>query len=625
MRPRRLDQRGVERSPENAQPVSYLDDGSYYDSDGMWHPNPNGLIGKMSQLSEAYMENGGIIPTLQMATGNWDGAGDTLKAVVNNMGKQAAIREQGLQQRLTHSNLEAEKRETIRTEYKARARFREREEAAKADRHSRETDDAIRKDWAKEKIRQEKEIFNKIRIKKLQIQEGLWSPSATVTQQLAESTEDTGQATALAGGNSSPKVTFEDLGEVSANPDNRVTRLMGDWLKQGEVTLLCAKRGVGKSQMATQIAIELAKGGYSQLFEVPIEINQKCVYFTYEMSKEQWGERYKNVADSIKGKILLGFPAPERKTIGGALQDCREVCKEQLQQGTRHLMLFIDPLGQLVKDQNNPQGKEAKELVMGLKTLQAECQIQGMFVTIMILVHTDKAGTTVKGSGAWEDNTDATIFISGEEKATFRRVELSRSRSTGIPEPFFASIAEEPYLHFERVDLEQLHKETLLEDLERLSRAGYEVPEDVLMDLRSQPDTDQIEKNLVVKTLLALTAMQSTQSVAPLPSQLELANPEPVLEKKPTYEFASDKYNDIDRAEKVAIYDIIKLEDKRETSGVEIMSRVKNCFGVTITGDFVSKVKRGEIPRPEEPKNDSKSNIEKIIQAYLADYPIDMD
>lgn len=444
-------------------------------------------------------------------------------------------------------------------------------------------------------------------------------------KQLEENAEQAAsQVDTAVGGDRSSKPTYSDLGDIASNPENRVTQLMGEWLKQGEVTLLCAKRGAGKSQLATQIAIDLAKGGYSQLLEVPVEIEQRCVYLAYEMTYAQWGERYKDAVSLIQGLVQLGFPVPERENIKGALQDCRELCEEELKQGTRHLMIFIDNLAKLVKDPNNPQAKEAKELVMGLRSLQSEFGSLGMAVTVMILVHTDKAGSAVKGSGTWEDCTDATIFISGEGLGTPRRVELSRTRSSGAPEPFIARIENEPYLHFRRMTTEELQMEQTMAEVEKLRKLGYEFEE----EMQELPDAGTVEKNFALNALLAVTTQRTSESPVETShrseqsAQPDSASDEP--QEPRLHEWTALQWRDLDKAEQRALYHIIIRESESGINNKEIARKIQDCFGVTVQeskiGDFVNAHKKGKVPNvPKVTTKRERDDIKHILMDYYPD------
>ena len=269
-----------------------------------------------------------------------------------------------------------------------------------------------------------------------------------------------------------------DLAEVAENPDNRVVQLVGEWVKQEEVTLLCANRGAGKSTAAVQLALELATGEYSKLFGVKLGPKQDCVYLSYEMSQAQWGERYQGGVEELRGRVKMVFP--KTRTIDAALDCCRQLCDSYQKTGARHIAIFVDNLGCIVENANNPSYKDVKTLIDGLRALMNKYRSMGMTVTPLVVVHTTKEGDTPRGSGVLENTSDATITITLRDvEAKVCDIALTRSRSGATPLPFAARLVSEPYLHFEPAEIPFSQPDSVLADKEAegrqslLERAKY--------------------------------------------------------------------------------------------------------------------------------------------------------
>lgn len=440
-----------ESTTEASAPVIVPDEvedyGDYMEWRRKHHPT---WIDKADEAGERFMDSGGIYPMLAIATGNDKAVGQMLNTVTKNAGERALVRERGEQQRLTYSNKAKEDRAT----------------------HTSKTEDEIRKKAAEEMIRQQGKRFDEIDLIKEKIKAGLYTPPSAA--------QGTPPLAADAPAEPPRRIVYSDLGDIASNPENRVRPILGNWLKQREITFIVGGSKSNKTTLGVQMAIDLCDGEYSELFDCEV-LKQRVVYLSYELRPEQWGERYYNAGDLLKKKGVNIILKEQLKNYGafsveGTLKLCHDICDGEMEQGTKRLTIFIDNFTLIAKNPGNPTAKECKALYEGLEKLIEECV--GLALTIVVVGHTDKDGKKLRGSSVMVDLVDSVIHISpfeGLKEVKVRDIVMKVNRSLSDPEGIQGRVTDEPYLHLEPFDLleyiirsRQISEEEALEEERRM-------------------------------------------------------------------------------------------------------------------------------------------------------------
>ncbi len=98
---------------------------------------------------------------------------------------------------------------------------------------------------------------------------------------------------------------------LSAAADEPSAMLFGDLWLTGELSVMFAGAGGGKSLLAVQIAESIASGTAIEPFEMTAPA-QKVLYIDLEQSASQFRARYTAEADNSRGKKRLNEPKKHR-------------------------------------------------------------------------------------------------------------------------------------------------------------------------------------------------------------------------------------------------------------------------------------------------------------------------
>lgn len=166
--------------------------------------------------------------------------------------------------------------------------------------------------------------------------------------------------------------------------------LFGDFWSEGEISILFSDAGCGKSILAMQIADCLTRGNAFSPFEASPA--QKVLYFDYEMTEQQFAERYSIASDDktkenyrFSDDLLraeAAFPAglPEGfKTLG----EFTFFSFQQLLEKTRANAIVVDNIMHLKGSSTNLS--VALQIMKGLRFLRDRYG-----TSILVLAHTPK-------------------------------------------------------------------------------------------------------------------------------------------------------------------------------------------------------------------------------------------
>lgn len=580
-------------------PDEVEDNGDYMEWRRKHHPT---WIDKFDEAGERFMDSGGIFPMLAIVTGNDKAVGQMLNTVTKNAGERALVRERGEQQRLTYSNKAKEDRAT----------------------HTSKTEDEIRKKVAEEVIRQQGKRFDEIDLIKEKIKAGLYTPPSAAQGAPPPAADARTEAPR--------RIVYSDLGDIASNPENRVRPILGNWLKQREITFIVGGSKSNKTTLGVQMAIDLCDGEYSELFDCEV-LKQRVVYLSYELSPEQWGERYYNAGDLLKKKGVNIILKEQLEDLGacsveGALRLCHDICDGEKEQGTKRLTIFIDNFTLVAKNPGSPTAKECKALYKGLEDLIGECKRKaGLMLTVVVVGHTEKEGKKIRGSSVMADLVDSIIFISPFELVTdikVRDIAMKVNRSLDTPVSIQGQVTNEPYLHLEPFDLleyrrrnrqacEEEAREEARREKERVKEFVNKLYEQFKREAQEEWKREAEEAQVVPP--LELSAME--QSAQPDSASDETQEPR-------LHEWTAVQWRDLDKAEQRALYHIITRESESGINNKEIAHKIQERFGVTVQeskiGDFVNAHKKGEVPSlPEVTTKRGRDDMKHILMDYYPD------
>lgn len=602
-------------------PDEVEDNGDYMEWRRKHHPT---WIDKVDDISQDFVDSGGMAATVAIALNSLTSdkdetdpnsvtsgvmfkdkvVGNLLNTAASNMGKRALVREQGTQQRHTESNRAWEVRKT----------------------HSSKTDDEIRKLWAEERIRQQGKKFDDITLPLMKQKAGLYTPPAA-------SAANGAPAPAMDTPAEAPrKIVYSGLGDIASNPENRVRPILGNWLKQREITFIVGGSKTNKTTLGVQMAIDLCDGEYSKLFDCKV-LKQRVYYLSYELSPEQWGERYYKAADLLKKKEVNIIPEEELEkleafSVEGTLRLCRDICDGEIERGTERLTIFIDNFTLVAKNPGSPTAKECKALHGGLKKLIGECKRKaGLALSIVVVGHTEKEGKKIRGSSVMADLVDSIIFISPFELVKdikVRDIVMKMNRSLDTPEDIQGQVSAEPYLHLEPFDLleyimrnRQASEEEAREEVRRQKEQVKEAVNKLHEQFKREA-AEEWKKEAEEAQEISSMELPSTEQSA----QLDSASDEP--QEPSLHEWTAVQWRDLDKAEQRALYYIIIRESESGTANKEIARKIQERFGVTVQeskiGDFVNTHKKGEVPNvPEVTTKRGRDDIKHILMDYYPD------
>jgi len=168
--------------------------------------------------------------------------------------------------------------------------------------------------------------------------------------------------------------------------------LFGEFWRQGQLTLLFADTGLGKSALAVQIACALAGGSPIERFEMH-SAPQRVLYFDFELSHEQFAARYSDGDDSSDASAAPLFPlnfircapredwilpddfADEHSFLIHSIIDTIRFSKARV--------VILDNLSWLTESAEN--SSSARRLMRMLQTLRRQ-----LGLSILLIAHTPK-------------------------------------------------------------------------------------------------------------------------------------------------------------------------------------------------------------------------------------------
>jgi len=206
------------------------------------------------------------------------------------------------------------------------------------------------------------------------------------------------------------------------------TMIMSPWLKQGTITLVYAKRGLGKTWFGLLTAVAVTRG--LPIFPWQTITPVGCLYLDGEMACEELQSRLR--------QLTIGLP-PERAPLNIISSEhlksnnetaidlvdekCRNNILYDLKQDNSLRLLIIDNLSCLAPRISENSKQHWDSINQWLLELRA------IGVAVIMIHHTGKKDGSPRGTSAREDNIDVSISLEEanddeEEDISFRGVKF---------------------------------------------------------------------------------------------------------------------------------------------------------------------------------------------------------
>lgn len=369
----------------------------------------------------------------------------------------------------------------------------------------------------------------------------------------------------------------EDYDDVE---DGGVAEIMGDWIHEGDVAIVFAPTGVGKSIFSMQLAMDLAEGVPTKAFPVSAPPKQQHVlYVDFEMmpkeQKQRYGTRLKHLKEQSLGEHMLTWHYYGKRVAKEAFFNRIAEHVQTIEE--RNITIVIDNLDKLIAQ----WGADAPGYVvdtMFILTANA-ARMLDKNVTAIIVGHARKQTRKQKANDIDEDDLFGSshqrnagkVLIAidpSEEKAkgyTWLRLLKNRNGKKYSVRAKRITDEEPGNFHFEYLDENTLH-----------------VEEEVQLDSASAPST-------------------KTDS--------------------PYVGFSPRAYGELSDTEKLAIYQIVRMELGRKTKGTEIVKRLC-ALGPIVSEVNVSNIKKdtqGDMPK-KLLNNANMDEVNKLRELYFSEY-----
>lgn len=171
---------------------------------------------------------------------------------------------------------------------------------------------------------------------------------------------------------------IESFNETLSKPSEEEKNLIGPIFPSGGITLLAGEKGLGKTSLITQALFQLSGSKEYELFpETKMDKIQQVIYFDYELTRDQFKNRYKNIQSKdikfIWDSVREGSSSYLIKRINRILSEKKG-----------HTTIVIDNLTK-IKDLNSPNN--CRNFYTELETIRAEYKKQNIVVSFIIVAH----------------------------------------------------------------------------------------------------------------------------------------------------------------------------------------------------------------------------------------------
>lgn len=171
---------------------------------------------------------------------------------------------------------------------------------------------------------------------------------------------------------------IESINDVLSTPCEEEKNLVGPIFPYGGITLLAGEKGLGKTSLITQALFQLSGSKEHELFpETKIDNIQQVVYFDYELTKEQFKNRYKNIPFK---NIKFIWDSVREGSSSYLIKRINKILSEK----KGHTTIVIDNLTK-IRDLNSP--KNCRNFYTELENIRTEYKKKNIIVSFIIVAH----------------------------------------------------------------------------------------------------------------------------------------------------------------------------------------------------------------------------------------------
>lgn len=361
--------------------------------------------------------------------------------------------------------------------------------------------------------------------------------------------------------------------------DGGVAEIMGDWIHEGDVAIVFAPTGVGKSIFSMQLAMDLAEGVPTKAFPVSAPPKQQHVlYVDFEMKpkeqKQRYGTRLKHLNEQSLGEHMITWHYYGKRVKKEAFFN---KIAEYVQNIKEHsILIVIDNLDKLIAQ----WGTSAPSYV-----------IDTMFIL------TANAARTL--------NKNVTAIIVGHARKQTRKQKANEIDVDGLSGSSHQRNASPALIAIDPLDkkeegycwLELIKNRNGDTHLVRAKRITNEEPGNFhfeYLDENTQPAEEEV--------------------------QLDSASAPSTKTDSPYVGFSPHAYGELSDTEKLAIYQIVKIELDRGRKQKEIAERLR-ALGPVVSEVNVSNIKKDihDNKRKNLQNNANMDEVNKLKELYFSE------
>ena len=167
----------------------------------------------------------------------------------------------------------------------------------------------------------------------------------------------------------------------------------------GENILIWGEKGIGKSYLGIQLAIDFAKGGQSSLFPSEHETvaRHHVIYYAYELDEQMIRDRYGDYLNQFDN-LQIVYANPLQGQTDNLVQDLKNRL-EKIPDGSK-VAVFFDTFKRTVGPANCYDEKKCGEFLHELEGIQAENKSShNKIISNIIIAHKKPNGDGLEGPG----------------------------------------------------------------------------------------------------------------------------------------------------------------------------------------------------------------------------------
>ncbi len=167
----------------------------------------------------------------------------------------------------------------------------------------------------------------------------------------------------------------------------------------GENILIWGEKGIGKSYLGIQLAIDFTRGGQSSLFpsEQETVARHHVIYYAYELDEQMIRDRYGDYLNQFEN-LQIVYANPLQGQTDNLVQDLKNRL-EKIPDGSK-VAVFFDTFKRTVGPANCYDEKKCGEFLHELEKIQAENKsLHNRIISNIIIAHKKQNGDGLEGPG----------------------------------------------------------------------------------------------------------------------------------------------------------------------------------------------------------------------------------